>query len=178
MTQVVFIQGGGDGAHAEDAALVASLSRELGVEVVYPLMPDEGDPDETAWLPAISAAIESADVVVGHSIGGYLLLAQLALERPSNIRAVAIIAAPFPGGDADWTFDGFDLPEGLDDLGVPVFLYASEDDDIVPFAHRDLWAAAIAGSTVRTTQGGHQLGDDLSAVARDLQDAAASSAAS
>ncbi|MGE3194419.1 MAG: alpha/beta hydrolase [Microbacteriaceae bacterium] len=178
MTNVVFIQGGGDGAHAEDAELVASLSRELGFQVAYPLMPDEGDPDEAAWLPAISAAIESADIVVGHSIGGYLLLAQLALECPPSIRTVAIIAAPFPGGDPDWTFDGFDLPEGLEDLEPEVFLYASEDDDVVPFAHRDLWAGAMPGAKVRTTTGGHQLGDDLTAVALDLQDAARSSAAS
>lgn len=168
MSRVVFIQGGGEGAHAEDAELVARLSRELGVEVVYPLMPDEGDPDETAWLPAIAAAIENADIVVGHSIGGYLLLAQLALECPRSIQSVAIIAAPYPGGDPEWTFDGFDLPEGLDELEPQVFLYASEDDDIVPFAHRALWAAAIPRATVRTTTGGHQLGGDLSAVAADL----------
>jgi predicted alpha/beta hydrolase family esterase len=167
--KVVFIQGGGAGAHAEDAALAQSLGRHLGVEVDYPQKPAEGDPDAAAWLPAIGTAIQNADIVVGHSIGGYLLLAQLALECPAGVRAVAIIAAPFPGGDPDWTFDGFDLPEGLEALGVPVFLYASEDDGDVPFAHRDLWAAAIPGAVTRTTTGGHQLGDDLLAVAADLR---------
>ena len=169
MAKVVFIQGGGAGAHAEDAELAASLSRELGIRVAYPVMPDEGDPDAAAWLPAISAAIDGADAVVGHSIGGYLLLAQLALECPRSIRSVAIIAAPFPGGDPDWTFDGFDLPEGLDELEPAVFLYASEDDDIVPFAHRDLWAAEIPDAVVRTTTGGHQLRGDLSVVAADIR---------
>jgi hypothetical protein len=27
-------------------------------------------------------------------------------------------------------------------LNAPVFLYASEDDEVVPFAHRDLWIVA------------------------------------
>ena len=51
----------------------------------------------------------------------------------------------------------------------PVFLYASEDDDTVPFAHRDLYAEAIPGSKVRTASGGHQLGNDLRLVADDLR---------
>ena len=50
-----------------------------------------------------------------------------------------------------------------------MLLYASEDDDTVPFAHRDLWAAAIPGSVVRTTTGGHQLGNDLRMVADDIR---------
>jgi hypothetical protein len=50
-----------------------------------------------------------------------------------------------------------------------VFLYASEDDDTVPFAHRDLYAKAIPGSKVRTASGGHQLGNDLRLVADDLR---------
>ncbi|MEO8263220.1 MAG: alpha/beta fold hydrolase [Pseudolysinimonas sp.] len=171
MTTVVFIQGGGAGARDEDEPLVASLRRELGdgIQVDYPVMPNEDEPDEETWGAAIATAIESADVVVGHSIGAYLLVRQLATSMPARIRSLHLIAAPYPGGDADWTFDGFELP---DDFGArltaPVFLYASEDDQIVPFAHRDLYAAAIPGAQVRTTTGGHQLGDDLSVVAADI----------
>jgi hypothetical protein len=45
--QILFIQGGGAGAHDEwDDKLVESLRRELGAghEVRYPRMPGEGDP--------------------------------------------------------------------------------------------------------------------------------------
>ena len=45
--QILFIQGGGAGAHDEwDDKLVDSLRRELGdgYEVRYPRMPDEDDP--------------------------------------------------------------------------------------------------------------------------------------
>jgi hypothetical protein len=44
--QVLFIQGGGEGAHAIDADLAASLARLLGgeFEVRYPFMPNEAAP--------------------------------------------------------------------------------------------------------------------------------------
>jgi hypothetical protein len=54
--QVLFIQGGGAGAHDEwDDKLVESLRRELGggYEVRYPRMPDEGDPNDARWSAAI-----------------------------------------------------------------------------------------------------------------------------
>jgi predicted alpha/beta hydrolase family esterase len=175
MTSVVFIQGGGAGARDEDELLVASLRRELGdgIPVLLPAMPDEDDPDEATWGPAIGQALEAAAepvALVGQSIGGYLLVHRLAAQPPQrHVQSIHLIAAPFPGGDADWTFPGFGLPEGFAArLSAPVFLYASEDDDIVPFADRDLYAAAIPGAKVRTTTGGHQLGDDLSLVAADI----------
>ena len=52
--QVLFVQGGGEGAHAEDAALVASLEEKLGrnYRVYYPAMPREADPDYPAGSSA------------------------------------------------------------------------------------------------------------------------------
>ena len=54
--QILFIQGGGAGAHDEwDDKLVDSLRRGLGAgrEVRYPRMPDEDDPSYATWSPAI-----------------------------------------------------------------------------------------------------------------------------
>ena len=107
-------------------------------------------------------------MLIGHSAGGYQLLRHLAASPPPSVASVHIIAAPFPGGDPDWTFDGFDLPDNLDGIPRPLYLYASEDDEVVPFAHRDLWAAALPGARVRTTRGGHSLGDDLHVVGADM----------
>jgi predicted alpha/beta hydrolase family esterase len=176
MIDVVFLQGAGAGAHAEDALLAASLGSELGdgFRIDFPEMPREDDPDYERFRPVIADAISRADapIVVGHSLGGYFLVKYLAEERPdAGIRAICLIAAPYPSGDADWTFDGFELPEGFGDLlpaGIPILLFASEDDDVVPFAHRDRYAAAIPRAATRTTTGGHQLGNDLGVVARDL----------
>jgi uncharacterized protein len=178
MIGVVVIQGGGDGAHAADLPLVESLQQHLGpgFEVDFPPMPEEGDPSRERWRGPIGEAIARAPrplVLVGHSVGGYLLIDHLAREAPlSSVAAVCVIAAPFPGGDEAWTFDGFDLPESFGarlPAGARVFLYASEDDAVVPFAHRDLYAERIPGSVVRTTSGGHQLDGDLAVVARDIR---------
>ena len=160
MTAFVFIHGtdGFDGDRP--------LADSLGLPVIYPRMPDVDD-----WTPAIAAAVSRAEpplVLIGHSAGGYQLLCFLATAPDLPIASVHIIAAPFPGGDPDWTFDGFDLPSFPERMPYPVFLYASEDDETVPFAHRDLWAAALPGARVRTTRGGHSLGDDLSVIAAEL----------
>ena len=163
MTTVVFIHGT-DG-FADDAPLAASLEQHIGMPVLFAEMPDSDD-----WSAAIAAQIEPVEIppiVVGHSGGGYQLIKYLA-QSPKRVKAIMLIAAPFPGGDPDWTFDGFDLPD-LSQLDAPVFLYASEDDEVVPFAHRDLWAAAIPGSVTRTTMGGHQLNGDLRIVADDIR---------
>ena len=160
MTSVVFIHGA-DGFDDD-----RPLADSLGLPVIYPRMPDVDD-----WTPAIATAVAQAEsplVLIGHSAGGYQLLCLLATSPDLLIASVHIIAAPFPRGDPDWNFDGFDLPDFPERMPYPVFLYASEDDDVVPFAHRDLWAAALPGSVTRTTVGGHQLNNDLTLVADDI----------
>jgi predicted alpha/beta hydrolase family esterase len=177
-TDVLFFHGAGEGAFEADAKLAASLARELGDDFVVsiPELPEDDDADDNGWRQIMRETIGNATapvVLVAHSAGGYVLVKHLATEPATTpIAAICLIAAPFPGGDANWTFDGFDLPEDFGRLlptGARVLLYASEDDDIVPFAHRDLYAAAIPGAVTRTTSGGHQLGDDLEAVARDIR---------
>ena len=161
MTHVVFIHGA-DGVD-DDRAMADSL----GVPLIYPRMPGTDD-----WGEAIHAAIELAETpvtLIGHSAGGYQLIKHLAAApQLPPIASIHIIAAPFPGGDPDWTFDGFDLPSFPERMPYPVFLYASEDDETVPFAHRDLWAAELPGSVTRTTVGGHHLNNDLALVAYDI----------
>ncbi|GAB2609590.1 alpha/beta fold hydrolase [Kocuria himachalensis] len=174
---VVFFHGAGTGAYAEDAELAGSLARHLGNDfsIDFPRSP-ENDPEDWPWLQAIAEAIARASapvVLVGHSVGGYLLLKFLAMQHvTTSIAAICIIAPPFPGGDPAWTFDGFDLPDDVGRLlpaDARVLLYASEDDKTVPFAHRDLYAARIPRAITRTTSGGHQLGNDLQVVADDIR---------
>ena len=58
--QILFIQGGGAGAHDDwDSKLVESLRRELGpgTEVRFPRMPNEADPSFGRWKPAVAREI-------------------------------------------------------------------------------------------------------------------------
>lgn len=55
--------------------------------------------------------------------------------------------------------------------GVPVLLYHGEQDDTLPVAHVELYARAIPQARVRRLAGrDHQLGNNLSEVARDIRE--------
>ena len=177
--QVLFIQGGGEGTHDEwDDKLVDSLALELGdgFEVRYPRMPDEDDPDFDTWGPAIRhelATLDDEAVVVGHSVGGTLLLRALAEQpAPSRLAAIVLLAAPFVG-EGGWPGDEFEMPGDLGARlpdGVPVHLFHGLEDETVPPAHADLYARVVPQAQVHLLPGrDHQFGNDLSEVATVIQ---------
>ena len=177
--QVLFVQGGGADAHDRwDNRLVESLERELGqsYDVRYPRMPNEADPRYADWKAALVVEFGTLDdgaMLVGHSIGGAILVHTLAEQPPmSRLGGIFLIAAPFIGKDG-WRSDEIeprtDFSERLP-RGVPIFLYHGAEDDIVPFAHVHLYAKAIPQALVRPiAHGNHQLNNDLSEVARDIR---------
>ena len=179
MRQVLFIQGGGAGVHDEwDNRLVDSLRAELGpaYEIRYPVMPDEGDPKYAAWKPALErelAVLEDGAIVVGHSIGGTIVLHVLVERAPrTGLGAICLIAAPFvgPGGwESDELAPRPDLAERLP-RDVPIFLYHGRDDRDVPLEHVELYARAIPRARVRRLAGrDHQLGNRLAEIAADIR---------
>src|SRR5690242_20340437 len=100
MKDVLFVQGAGTGVHDEwDIKLVESLRRELGprYDIRYPRMPNEADPTFASWRPALEkelASLRDGAVVVGHSVGGTMLINVLAEWAPSvALDAVVLIAA-------------------------------------------------------------------------------------
>ena len=177
--QVLFIQGGGAGAHDEwDDRLVESLGRELGdgYEVRYPRMPDEDDPRRDRWGPAIRRELADLDdgaVVAGHSVGGTILVDALAEHPPARVLgAIVLIAAPFVG-EGGWPSDEFELPKDLGTRlphGVPVHVFHGVQDETAPPSHADLYGLRIPQAQVhRLTGRDHQLNDDLSDVAQAIR---------
>ena len=90
--QVLFIQGGGQDTHDKwDNKLAANLAAELGpdYEIRYPRMPDEGDPKYALWKAALEnefAKLKGRATLVGHSIGGTILISFLAEAASPAIR--------------------------------------------------------------------------------------------
>jgi predicted alpha/beta hydrolase family esterase len=175
---VLFIHGAGDGAYEDDARLVASLQSALGAAyaVHYPKMPLEDSAAYADWTARIAAAMATLDdavIVVGHSVGGSVLvkyLSEAQLDTP--IGGLYVIAAPFWGADAFWSWEDARVP---DDVGaklarIPrIVLYHSRDDEVVPFAHLALYAARLPQATLREVDGrGHQWGSNLADVAEDI----------
>ncbi|MFJ8580542.1 alpha/beta fold hydrolase [Micromonospora sp. NPDC093277] len=176
--QILFIQGGGAGAHDKwDDKLCDSLRRELGdgYEVRYPRMPDEDDPSYARWSAAIRlemTALDDGAVIAGHSVGGTILINALA-ERPPEreLQAIVLIAAPFVGAGG-WPGDEFELPHDLGarlPQGVPVHVFHGLQDETAPPSHADLYARAIPQAQLHRLPGrDHQLDNDLSEVAKTI----------
>ncbi len=173
---MLFIQGAGAGTHDDwDDKLVASLRRELGAgwEILYPRMPAEDDPSYATWGPAVvgaMATLEDGAVVVGHSVGGTILIQTLAEQAPDvELGAVVLIAAPFVG-EGGWPDEEFEVSSHLGSRlprGVPVHVIHGLDDDTAPPAHADLYAREIPHAHLHLLPGrDHQLGNDLAEVAR------------
>jgi pimeloyl-ACP methyl ester carboxylesterase len=175
--RVLFIQGAGEGAHEADARMAAALQDALGpdYEVDCPPMPGEAEPDRATWARLLMQLMAGEDrpVVVGHSAGGLHLLLTLAeAPVPPHLSALLLIAAPFCG-EGGWRIEGYDLPRDLAGRlppGLPLRLYHGDHDEVVPFAHLDLYARILPQAAVRRLPGrDHQLNEDLAEVAADIR---------
>ncbi len=175
--QLLFIQGAGEGAYEEDEKLVANLREKLGkqYEVWYPKMPDDDNAGYEAWKEQIAKNlldIEGEVILVGHSFGASMLLKYLSEERlKSPVAGLFLIATPYWRSE-DWQKEyaleedfAKQLPKNL-----PIVFYHSRDDDIVPFEHLGRYKEKLPQATfLEVDKGGHQLNNDLSKVAHDIQ---------
>ena len=178
--QILFIQGAGEGAHKEDQKLVTNLRKLLGrkFKVHYPAMKQEDDPKYGPWKRQIEENLNDLDglvCVVGHSLGASIAIKYLAGGKPKKIAGVFLIATPFWGGKG-WKYEGYEALEVPKNSAnkfpenARLFFYHSRDDEVVPFAHLDLYARKFPQATVRELNGrGHQLNNDLSEVAEDIK---------
>lgn len=179
--QILFIQGAGKGAHKEDKKLTDSLRKELGVdyETHYPTMPNEDDAPYEQWKETIKKELATSDdaiILVGHSVGASHLaksLTEIEIKKP--VEGIFLLEAPFWGGEG-WRYEGYEQLELPKDITTKfpkdarIFLYHSRDDETVPFDHLALYARILPQATVRELgEGGHQLNNDLSVVAKDIR---------
>ena len=178
--EVVFVQGGGEGTHDSwDDKLVASLEAALGsaCTIRYPRMPDEANPDPAVWKRVITSELDTSTsrvMLVGHSVGAAVVLDCVAdgKVKPERLAGVFLIATPFLG-DGGWPSGDLrptkEAAEGLPPH-TPLFLYQGDDDETVPVAHLDMLKTVLPHAVIRRLEGrDHQLNDDLSEVARDIQ---------
>ena len=176
--QVLFIHGGGQGAYEADKELAANLRDELGAayDVRCPEMPDEESPEYEAWKEKIEqelAALDGEVILVGHSLGALILLKYVSEEEVEKpVAGLFLVATPYVG-TGGWEFEEDALREDFAaeiHLRLPVFLYHSHDDEVVPFAHLALYEAKLPQATIQELEGrGHQFDNDLSEVARDIK---------
>jgi predicted alpha/beta hydrolase family esterase len=156
--QVLFIHSGGtQGPHEGSNDLVTYLRNMLGNEynVLYPAMPNPENPEYVMWKALLDkklASLEGEVILVGHSLGGSVLLKYLSEEICNNfISGLFIIAAPY-WGKKDWQVAEYvlqkDFPAGLSNI-PKIFLYHSRNDEVVPFKHLGFYASKLTNAIVR-----------------------------
>ena len=134
------------------------------------------DPKYAAWKAAIKrefATLDDGAILVGHSIGGTILIRTLADDPPRlTLGGIFLIAAPFVG-DGGWDIEDM---KPLSDLGTklpdktPIYLYHGSKDQTAPFEHVYLYAKAMPRAVVRRLSSrDHQLNNDMSEVAADIR---------
>ena len=173
--QVLFVQGGGEGTHDDwDDKLVESLRSGLGpnYEIRYPRMPNEDDPSYATWKATLEkefAALNDGAILVGHSLGGTILINALAEHPPERkFGAIFLVAAPFVG-EGGWQSDDWKPQHELGGKlprGVPIYLYHGLADDTAPPSHAELFVHAIPQAHLCHLPGrDHQLNSDLGEIA-------------
>lgn len=156
-------------------ALATELEAE-GWEVLMPSMPSGGNAkyaEWKIWFDKVVPYLKDGVVLVGHSLGGIFLAKYLSEEKlPVRVSATFIVAAPFENTEPDESLADFILPAslaGLAEQGGKVFLYHSEDDDVVPFGELAKYRVQLPEVVVRAfSDRGHFLGSDLPELMTDI----------
>jgi hypothetical protein len=135
-------------------------------------MPEEDDPNFAAWKATLQvqfASLNEGAIVVGHSVGGTILINALAEQLPGlTLGAIFLIAAPFVG-EGGWPSEDWQPQReigGKLPRGVPIYLYHGLADTEVPPSHAELYARALPQARLCCLPGrDHQLNDDLREIA-------------
>ncbi|GAB3258774.1 alpha/beta fold hydrolase [Larkinella harenae] len=154
---ILFIHSAGpQGNHAGSGDLVAYLQETLGTQyrVIHPKMPDPENPQYSRWKQQLENELTKLNgeiVLVGHSLGGSVLLKYVSEEKlPKPIVGICLVAAPF-WGSSGWQSRDFALRSNRSTLNpVPrIILFHSRDDEVVPVAHLRQYAAIFPEARVR-----------------------------
>lgn len=184
--QILFAHSGGpQGAPGKGSYdLVTYLKKMLGksYHILDPLIEDPEAPTYEMWKTMLKAQFEALKqpvILIGHSLGGSMLLKYLSEERTEvTISGLFLIAIP------QWSATGWDVADfalnknfeaELPPLG-PVFFYQGTHDPVVPSRHLFFYKQHFKNATFREpqvidhafAQGLPQLIDDLKFVERAL----------
>lgn len=84
---------------------------------------------------------------MGHSLGGVFLAKYFSEEDFSKeIIATFLVSAPYGDNPSEYKLLDFSLPQSLEKFekqGAQIFIYHSEDDDVVPFTDLDKYSKTL-----------------------------------
>ena len=157
-------QGPGQGS----SGFVRHLKKELGsgFSILAPKMPKPQAPDYGPWkamLKKILSGLKGEVILIGHSLGGSVLLKYLSEEKVKvRIPALFLAATPF-WGEKGWEYDMFRLQDGFAKKlpAIPfIFLYHSRKDEVVEFRHLKRYADELPKALLRPIAGSEHVFDE------------------
>jgi predicted alpha/beta hydrolase family esterase len=151
-------QGGpGEGSFDLVSAIETELSHEY--EIRYPIIDNPNAPTYETWNKLFNSVFKKNTeplILVGHSLGGSMLLKYLSEEKADvSIAGLFLISIPL-WGEEGWEVEEFVLPEKFEAKLrhiSNVYLYHSKYDEIVPFEHLNFYRNAFPYATVRELSG-------------------------
>jgi uncharacterized protein len=159
--QILFIHSAGNqDPNQGSSQLVAYLQKALGNDyaLLNPEMPDPENPDYSSWKSQVEkslAASASEVILIGHSLGGSVLLKYLSEHAPVRpIIGLFVIAAPYWESEG-WSIDEFRIKGDPSKLAhIPaIFFYHSRNDEWVPFSHLRKYSRMFPQATIRELEG-------------------------
>jgi uncharacterized protein len=158
---------------------VSNLKRSLGsdYEVILPEMPLPQFPQYESWKSILKETISQIKgplILVGHSLGGTVILKYLAEEgTPENLEGTFVVASPYFSATQGWDLEDFYFDGKLQNKvkNLPVFSYHSSDDKLVPPSHQVFIKGQLPHATFRTLAGhGHEFNKkDFTEIIEDIK---------
>ena len=158
--------------------LLAHLIDNLGHthQIHRPSMPHPENPHYDEWKMKLKHALDHLSnntILIGHSLGGSTLVKYLSESAyKKTIDGLFLIAAPYWGA-TDWQVEEYILQDNFSS-NLPeirrVFLYHSNDDEVVPVEHLRYYAGQLPFATVRACDtGGHLFSNGLPELIEDIK---------
>lgn len=170
--QILFAHSGGPqgspglGSYDFISWLEYSLGKEY--QISCPIIEDPEAPSYSMWKSMLNKYLDKPEqefILIGHSLGGAMLLKYLSEETiDSKINALHLVAVPF-FGKTGWNLDDFalkkDFTKSLPPLNA-VHLFHCTNDPIVPLDHLNFYGKSLTQAIVHELEGNsHVFSDGL-----------------
>ena len=180
MSPLLFVHGGGDDAYRWDKKIADRLQAVLGSSrpLACPHLEGLEALDWRAVAHELGDALSALPpdaVVVAHSVGAAAVLKLLTTGLDPHLNHLFLLAAPYNGADGEWGDSDFAFPADFAKRlpkGLPVTLYHSEDDEVIPVESAYRFAEKLPSAMLVILDGyGHQFTGKLDFLADALRGA-------